>query len=68
MSCSEMQQQTAIVKIFRDMKCHGGLKETIIDVSKVVVVVGSQDLKNHIHLTKSSQGLKCFLFLNGEND
>lgn len=68
MFCSEMQQQTTIVKILRDMKSRGGLKETIIDVSKVVVVVGSQYLKNHIPLAKSSQGLKCFLFSNGEND
>jgi len=48
------------MKIFRDMKCRGGLKETIIDVFKVMVVAGSQYLKNQIALTRSSQGLKCF--------
>lgn len=68
MFCSEMQQQTTILKIFRGMKCRAGLKETIIDVSKAMVVVGSQYLKNHIPLTKSSQGLKWFRFSNGENN
>lgn len=62
-----MQQQTAITKIFRDMKCCGGLKETIIDVFQVMVVVGSHYLKKQIPSTKSIQGLKCFWFSNGEN-
>lgn len=68
MFCSEMQQQTAIMKIFRDMKCRGGPKETVIDVSKVMVVVRSHYLKNQIPLTKSRQGLKWFWFSNGENN
>lgn len=66
--CSDMQQQTTVMKTIRDMKWCGGLKESIIDVSKVVVVVGSQYLKNHIPLTRSSQGLKWFWFWNGENN
>lgn len=39
--CPKMQQQTTVMKIFRDVKCRGGLKETVTDVSKVVAVIGS---------------------------
>lgn len=60
MVCSERQQQTAIMKILRDMKGHGGVQEMIIRVSKVMSIVGGQYLKNQTSLTRSHREFKCF--------